>query len=186
MHSLVVKIIWTVIVTVLLASCAGNPPMRTAEQDLKAVPDAALIVFLRPNQLAFGGAEISLWDRGKFIGLIEPVTFISYRVKPGEHVFMVKAENWDIVKGKVSAGKTYYFWIDPRAGLVGTRVSMTVLDPDDKRIKDWMSRCRPITLQNLGQAAVYEKKYKLHVAKAISNLDSGKAYYKKISPSQGK
>jgi hypothetical protein len=193
-HPMAVKVLLVAVAAGLLAGCvAGGPRMIRAEQELKAGPDAALIVFLRPNPVAFGGGEFQLWDRDSFIGFIEPVTSVSYRAKPGEHMFLVKAENWEVVKGKVSAGKTYYIWIDPRVGVGafvgpggGTRVSLTVLDPHDKRIKDWMMHCRPITLADPSKVAAFEKKYERHVTKAINNVESGKANYATLSPSQGK
>lgn len=183
-HSFVVM---TFLLSLMAAWSSGcGTGMITAKQDMKAGPDAAVIVFLRPNPLAFGGAEFTLWDRDKFIGLIEPVTSVSYRAKPGDHTFMVKAGNWDVVKGKVAAGKTYYFWIDPGIGAAGTRVSMFVLDPNDKRVKEWLKKCRPTTVRGSAQALAYEKKYGQQVAAALGNLESGKARFAKLNPAQGK
>jgi len=192
-YSLAVLVLVVVIAAVLAGCVAGGPRMITAEQQLKAGHDAALIVFLRPNPVSFGGGNFQLWDRDHFIGFLEPVTSVSYRVKPGEHLFLVKAETWEAVKGKVSAGKTYYISVDPRVGAGafvgpggGTRVSLTALDSNDTRITDWMRHCRPIQLADPEKGAAFEKKYERHVTKAIGNVESGKANYTALTPSKGK
>ncbi len=167
--------------------------MIRAEQELKPGPDAALIVFLRPNPVSFGG-NFQLWDREKFIGFIDPISSVSYRAKPGEHLFLIRAENWQAVKGRVSAGKTYYIWLDPRVGAgafthyagSGTRVSVTVMDASDKRIKDWMIHLRPLELDDPAKGEAFEKKNERNVKKAMGNYDSGKAEIVTISPNQGK
>ncbi len=178
-----------VLVAGLIAGCASGPRMIRAEQELKPGPDAALIVFMANPNFPFGD-QFQLWDREKFIGFIEPLTSVSYRAKPGEHLFMVHGENWEAVKGKVSAGKTYHILVEPRVGVgiytSGVRVNLSVVDPNDKKIKEWMPRLRPIQIDDPAKAEAVEKKNERNVKKAIGNYDSGKANYITISPKQGK
>jgi len=187
-------VVLVLVMAVVLAGCgAGGPRMIRAEQDLKPGPDAALIVFVRPNPVSFGG-KFQLWDRDKFIGFLDPLCSVSYRAKPGEHMFMVRAENWEIVKGRVSAGKTYYIELDPRVGAgaftsyagSGTRVTITVVEPSDRRVAEWKQRLRPVEMADPEKGEAFAKKYARHVAKAIENVESGKASTVPLNPSQGK
>jgi hypothetical protein len=64
--------------------------MMRAEQELKAGPDKALIVFL--TSMVVGG-KVRLWDGEKFIGFSEPRTSVAYLAKPGEHMLLMRDEN---------------------------------------------------------------------------------------------
>jgi len=185
-RSILVTVLLWALAGVLFAGCAGGPKMARSEADLKPDKDAAVIIFVRPNPLSFGGADFSLWDRDHFIGLLDAMTSVQYRAKPGEHMFLVRAENWEIVKGKVAAGKTYYILVDPRVGVRGTRVSLSVAGPNDTRVKEWTARCRPVALADPAAGEAFEKKYEKHVNKAITNAENGRANFTTLSPQQGK
>ncbi len=180
------RVLLLVVAVALLAGCGGAPKMVRAEQELKPGHDAALIVFLAPMPV---GGKFQLWDREHFIGFIEPASSVSYRAQPGEHMFLMRGENWQIVKGRVSAGKTYYIKIEPRVGVghtSGSRASVEVMDPADKRIKDWMQHIRPLELADPDKSGAFEKKSERHVTKAIDNVESGRTNFVTLSASQGK
>ncbi len=178
-----VKVLLVLAAVAVLAGCGGWPRMIMAEQGLKAGSNSALIVFLSPMVV---GGHVQSWDGQKFIGFIEPRTSVSYLAKPGEHMFLLRDENWQIVKGKVSAGKTYYIKIEPRVGVgyysSGVRVSVEVLDPNDRRIKEWMQTLRPIQLADPAKGEAFERKYARHVTKAMNNVESGKATSIPLNP----
>jgi len=189
-----ITVLLVLVAVAMLAGCgAGGPKMIRAEQDLKPGPDAALIVFVRPNPVSFGG-RFQLWDRDKFIGFLDELCSVSYRAKPGEHMFMVRAENWEIVKGRVSAGKTYYIELDPRVGVgaytpytrSNTRVVVSVVEPTDKRVAEWKMRLRPLEMDDPDKGEAFAKKNARHVAKAIESVESGKYSTIPLNPSQGK
>ncbi len=178
-----IKLVVFVLIAAALAACAGGPHMIAAEREAKAGSDS-LVVFLRPNPLP-AGQDFSLWDRGHFIGFLGPVTSVTYRVKPGEHLFLVKAENWEIVKGRVATGRTYYLWVDQRAAGKTTRTSVSVLDPTDRRVRQWTAACKPITLEDPAKGESIEKKNERALAKAIAGVESGKARFTTLTVSQG-
>lgn len=87
----------------------------------------ALVVFLRPSM--FGGAiQSSVYDtRGdsnEFIGIVSTKNKLAYQAAPGEHLFMVVAENADFMIAHLDAGKTYYALISPRPGFWKARFSL--------------------------------------------------------------
>ena len=178
-----IRVLLVIAAVAMLAGCGGAPRMIRAEQELKAGPDKAMIVFLTPMVV---GGNVQLWDGEKFIGFSEPRTSVSYLANPGEHMFLLRDENWQIVKGKVAAGKTYYMKLEMRIGVgyysSGTRVSVEVLDPNDRRIKEWKQTLMPIQLADESKAEAFEKKYKRHVTKAMNNVESGKATSIPLNP----
>jgi hypothetical protein len=183
-RSIWVGLILVSFAAVLLAGCgAGAPRMIRAEQELKAGPNTAMIVFLSPMVV---GGHVQLWDGEKFIGFIQPRTSVSYLAKPGEHTFLLRDENWQIVKGRLAAGKTYYVKLEMRVGVgyysSGTRVSVEVLDSTDRRIKEWKQTLMPVQLADESKAEAFAKKNVRHVTKAMNNVESGKATYISLNP----
>ncbi len=178
-----VRVLLVIFAIVSVAGCGGGPRMIRAEQELKAGPDSAMIVFMSPMVV---GGRVQVWDGQKFIGFIEPRTSVSYLAKPGEHMFLLRDENWQIVKGKMAAGRTYYVKLEMRVGVgyhtSGTRVSVEVLDPNDRRIKEWKQTLRPIQLDDESKAEAFSNKNERHVTKAMNNIESGKATYISLNP----
>src|SRR4030042_136837 len=127
----------------LLAGCASSYMMKTAK--MESGPDFAIVNFIRPS--IFGGAiKFGVWDRDKLIGILTPECCIQYQAAPGEHVFLIRAENWGIVKANVQAGKTYTILVEPRLGLIKANVHMTVIKPGDKRLQEWMRNVTYVTV----------------------------------------
>lgn len=96
-------------------------------------PGKALIVFTRPS--AFGGAiQSSVYDThdsaDTFIGIVSSKTKIGYQAEPGDHLFMVVAENADFMIAHLDAGKTYYALVRPRMGVWKARFSLIPLHND--------------------------------------------------------
>ncbi len=98
-----------------------------------AHPDKATVVFLRPS--SFGGAiQASVYDTGpqedKFIGIVSAGDKLAYSAEPGEHLFMVIAENADFMIAHLDAGKTYYVDVRPRPGVWKARFSLLPIHND--------------------------------------------------------
>jgi hypothetical protein len=90
-------------------------------------PGKALVVFMRPS--SFGGAiQSSVYDThdstDDFIGIVSSKDKIGYQAEPGDHLFMVIAENADFMIAHLDAGKTYYALIKPRMGVWKARFSL--------------------------------------------------------------
>ena len=87
----------------------------------------ALVVFMRPSMLG-GAIQSSVYDTHQgdndFIGIVSTKNKIAYQANPGEHLFMVIAENADFMIAHLDAGKTYYALISPRPGFWKARFSL--------------------------------------------------------------
>lgn len=113
-------------------------------------PGKALVVFMRPS--SFGGAiQSSVYDThdsaDEFIGIVSSKDKIGYQAEPGDHLFMVIAENADFMIAHLDAGKTYYALIKPRMGVWKARFSLIPIHNDagaqysshSEDFADWLS-----------------------------------------------
>lgn len=87
----------------------------------------AMLVIMRPSY--YGGAiASSVYDisgeQTKLIGVLGPKDKIAYQVEPGQHRFMVVAENADFMEAALEAGKTYYAVVRARPGVWKARFSL--------------------------------------------------------------
>jgi len=87
----------------------------------------AMLVIMRPSY--YGGAIASSvydisGDQTKLIGVLGPKDKIAYQVEPGQHRFMVVAENADFMEATLDAGKTYYAVVRARPGVWKARFSL--------------------------------------------------------------
>ena len=141
----------------------------------------ALVIFLRST---FVGSAISasVYDapdgETKFIGIIQNKQRVAYQADPGQHRFMVIAENADFVDATLEAGKTYYVLVSPRMGVWKARFSLFPIHSDaaaehnvhSADFKKWMSSTQlvEVTDKNI---AWYEK--------TKANIEEKKADYLK-------
>lgn len=110
-----------------LGGCQSSMMTRADGPASTPAPGKALIVFLRPS--TFGGAiQSSIYDTHEgedtFIGIVSTKTKVAYEAEPGEHLFMVVAENADFMIAHLDAGKTYYALVSPRMGVWKARFSL--------------------------------------------------------------
>ncbi|MGN6655754.1 MAG: hypothetical protein ACTHJ9_10490 [Rhodanobacter sp.] len=66
----------------------------------------------------------------QFIGIVSSKDKIGYQAEPGDHLFMVIAENADFMIAHLDAGKTYYALIKPRVGVWKARFSLIPIHND--------------------------------------------------------
>lgn len=134
-----------------LAGCQSSLMVRSNKGEPKPEPGKALVVFLRPS--SFGGAiQSSVYDThdkgDRFIGIVSSKTKIAYQADPGDHLFMVIAENADFMVAHLDAGKTYYTLVSPRMGVWKARFSLLPIHnrPDVKYstqssdFREWMDK----------------------------------------------
>lgn len=110
-----------------LTGCQSSLMTKAGNGEPRPEPGKALVVFMRPSM--FGGAiQSSVYDTSeqgdKFIGIVSTKTKIAYQADPGDHLFMVIAENADFMVAHLDAGKTYYTLISPRMGVWKARFSL--------------------------------------------------------------
>ncbi|MEI7037825.1 hypothetical protein [Fulvimonas yonginensis] len=113
-------------------------------------------MFMRPSSLG-GAIQSSVYDTGdkdKFIGIVSTKTKIAYQADPGDHLFMVVAENADFMVAHLDAGKTYYTLVSPRLGVWKARFSLLPIHnrPDAKYgtqssdFRQWMAKTDWVTV----------------------------------------
>lgn len=112
-----------------LTGCQSSMMVKSSPGAAEPVPATgkALVVFMRPS--AFGGAiQSSVYDThdsaDTFIGIVSTKDKIGYQAEPGDHLFMVVAENADFMIAHLDAGKTYYVLVSPRMGMWKARFSL--------------------------------------------------------------
>lgn len=110
-----------------LAGCQSSLMVKSNHGEPKPEPGKALVVFVRPS--SFGGAiQSSVYDThdkgDTFIGIVSSKTKLGYQADPGDHLFMVIAENADFMVAHLDAGKTYYALVSPRMGVWKARFSL--------------------------------------------------------------
>jgi hypothetical protein len=116
-----------VILVVALAGCQSKYMAKSSGAQATRPTDKATVVFLRPSN--FGGAiQASVYDThaqdDTFIGIVSAGNKLAYAAEPGDHLFMVVAENADFMIAHLEAGKTYYVDVRARPGVWKARFSL--------------------------------------------------------------
>jgi hypothetical protein len=110
-----------------LTGCQSSLMTKAGGAEPTPAPGKALVVFMRPSSLG-GAIQSSVYDTGDkqdtFIGIVSSKTKIAYQAEPGDHLFMVVAENADFMVAHLDAGKTYYTLVSPRIGMWKARFSL--------------------------------------------------------------
>ena len=178
----IIKVLALAWVLSALSGCSSSM-MKPAEV-IQASPEYAVVNFLRPS--SFGGAIMfGMWDRENLVGILTSKNYIQYKARPGEHIFLARAENWSVIKANVLAGKTYYVLASPRMGWGKARVSLEVLKPDDKRIDEWMASLKPIAVDP-AQRDAYVKERESSIKQAVENVQNGSAEFSIMNPEDGR
>jgi hypothetical protein len=112
---------------VLPAHANSNKLMQPAAQAPQLEAGKAMLVIMRPSYSG-GAIAASVYDitgdQITLIGVLGPKDKIAYEVEPGQHRFMVVAENADFMEATLHAGKTYYAVGRARPGLWKARFSL--------------------------------------------------------------
>ncbi len=116
-----------------LAGCQSSLMVKGGGEAHAPAPGKAMVVFMRPS--SFGGAiQSSVYDTAepedRFIGIVSAGTKLAYQAEPGDHLFMVQAENADFMIAHLDAGKTYYVDVKPRIGVWKARFSLIPIHDD--------------------------------------------------------
>ena len=138
--------IMAAVALVVLSGCASAMMQPVAPQ---SPPEAshALVTFLRPSY--FGGAiKFGIWDSERFVGILEPGSYIQVLVPPGEHIFLARAENWSYLHADLEAGRRYFVLANVFPGVWRARVAYDPIlrdDPQsDAEIARWLRDLKPI------------------------------------------
>lgn len=117
------------VLAVVSSGCAMRSKHVQTVDEPAVQPGAgqAEIVFMRPS--SYGAAvQASVYNvtdgEIEFIGIVSSGTRVNYAVDPGEHRFMVVAENADFMEARLVGDKTYYALVSPRMGVWRARFSL--------------------------------------------------------------
>ena len=112
----------------LLLGCAAShdvmKPAPAPSDD--PVADRATVYFLLPSN-SLHGTRFQVWDRTEFLGLGLPASYFIARCTPGNHLFVITAENKVAVEADLAAGKRYYVLLGPTRGFVRARADATAV-----------------------------------------------------------
>jgi len=135
MHSVAARTLAAITVIAALAAgagaCGSSAMTRVATPtDLAAPAGQATVVFLRPS--TFGGSSETpiVTGDGTFLGTLTGRTKLVAWLPAGEHTFIAWAENVDLVKADLTAGKVYYVLVRMRMGVWKARTTLSRYAPD--------------------------------------------------------
>jgi hypothetical protein len=192
---------WMVLVGALATSAVGcsasSEYMRpvAAPQPVKPAADGAVVVFVRPS--SFGGAlkQTILDGKGRFLGEALPSSRFSVTLPPGEHTFIVWAENTGAVKADLASGKVYFVEVALSMGALSARADLIPIKPGSEAWNDlegWLAETDAFTPDaDGGQAYLSERKddvdERIKRAKEhLANYDEKELALHTIRPGDGK
>ncbi|MGN6739133.1 hypothetical protein [Dyella sp.] len=155
---------WSVALALLagLTGCQSSLMTKAGGSEPRPAPGKALVVFMRPSSLG-GAIQSSVYDTAEkgdtFIGIVSTKTKIAYQADPGDHLFMVVAENADFMTAHLDAGKTYYTLVSPRMGVWKARFSLLPIhnradakySMQSKDFREWMAQTDWVTVTPAAQ-----------------------------------
>ena len=125
--------------------CAVPVPKMNHSMVARAVtspdPGKALIIFMRPNGVAFN-THVIVYHNDTLVGTVPYNSKLAYMVNPGKHIFMAISEAADFMQADLVAGKTYYAQLVPRMGWWRARFSFRAISKNDlqtEEVKKWIA-----------------------------------------------
>jgi hypothetical protein len=105
-------------------------------QDIPSAPEGkAVVYFVRTSSLGFA-INFTYIDSATLIGRFNGPKYIRYECEPGTHLFWARSENRDFIEAEVETGKIYFIEATPKMGALKAGVSLTPIDPADKKTMD--------------------------------------------------
>lgn len=198
------KIAAALLLTVVLASCAGpkeSTYMRDAAPPAAPTPagtaaagadakDARVVVF-RPS--TFGGnTQFPIFeyikDDATLMGFAESGCYFTYRCPAGKHIFLTWGEGEAFIDATLEAGKTYYVRCFAKMGLLKPRPRFMPVTPGSEEWKVLDSELKDLKPRELDPALVesYEYAKEDRVRKAKASFDEGSKSPAVIKPADGR
>lgn len=128
---------------------------------VKAAADEATVVFVRPS--GFGGAlkQTILDGKGRFLGDALPSSRFAVKMAPGEHTFIVWAENTNAVKASLAAGKVYFVEVSLSMGALSARADLLPIKPGTeawRSLDEWLADTEVFDPDTAGGQAYLEER----------------------------
>jgi hypothetical protein len=141
--------LFTAAIAVLTALGCSSSYMRPAEgpQTIAPAEDVATVVFVRPSAFAAAVHPTILDENGAFLGEAEASSHFVARVRPGEHMFFVWAENTGPIHASVVAGRVYFVEVSMKMGFATARAHLLAITPRSEqweRVREWIDDTKPI------------------------------------------
>jgi hypothetical protein len=181
--SIILRILGLVVVLPMLASgCApSNKYMDKTERILKPEQGMAMVTFVRPHSVSGVGSAMhfGVWDSENFVGFLTYGKYIQYQTAPGEHYFLVKAENWACVKANLAPDKQYVIKATAFGGY--TKFAAVALNPvmdvdyksgQIKDVKEWLTKLEP-TKPKMQKLERYIRSQQSGVSDTLTKVKSG-------------
>lgn len=122
--------------------------MQPATPGTRIAPrsDAATVVFVRPS--SFGAAlHPTIFDeRGHFLGDAEASAHFVATVAPGEHMFVVWAENTGPIRATLLPGRVYFIEVSMKPGAFQARAHLLAITPRSEQwslVREWLGDTKP-------------------------------------------
>lgn len=170
--------------------------MTPASGPLPIAPraDRATVVFVRPS--AFGAAiHPTIFDeRGQFLGEAEASSHFMVQVPPGEHLFVVWAENTGPIRATLEPGRVYFIEVSMKPGWWHARAHLLAITPRTEtwpKLREWLADSRP-TVANMAAGQAYldgrreEVAERLRLAdEALREMDQEEVAERTLLPNDG-
>ena len=165
-----------------------------APQALRATPDSAVVVFIRPSGYARAMGSTILDGHGRFLGDSLPETYFAVRVPPGEHIFIAWAENTAALRASLAPGRTYYVEVAPKMGALSARMQLLAVTPRAEswgELRAWMGESKQtVPDEASGQAYLTSRREdvaeRLHRAQEIlREYDAEELAERTLTPGDG-
>lgn len=173
-----VQLLVLLLTLVFFSGCASHHMVQVPSM---GPPDNqhAMVTFLRPS--FFGGAiQFGIWDSKNLVGVLSAGAYIQYLTKPGEHLFLARAENWSYVKANLQAGRSYYIMANVFPGVWKARVALSPVKANDPitngQIDEWLNTLKPTAFIEERRQRYIQPRIG-HVQRAIGDFTNGNAQY---------
>jgi hypothetical protein len=140
-----------IVICFATACSVSSPYMRptgTAAHALHAPADQALVVFVRPSQMAWAVGANILDEQGRFLGDSLAGSYFAVAMPPGAHMFTVWAENTDGLSAELAPGRVYYVEVAPTMGAFSAQMHLFAIKPGRPswdHLSEWMARAQEYT-----------------------------------------
>lgn len=156
--------------------------------------DTATVVFVRPSSYGAALHPTILDEHGNFLGDAEPSSHFVATLPPGEHMFVVWAENTGPIRATLLPGRVYFVEVAIKPGALQARAHLLAIAPDTEqwpKLRDWMADTKPIVADLVaGQAYlndrhddVLERIHRAH--EAFAEMDEDERNDRTLRPNDG-
>ena len=119
---------------------------------IAAPPDQAVVVFVRPSNLAYAVSANILDETGRFLGDMPARGHFAASLPPGRHMLIVWAENTDAMTVSLLPGRIYFIEVYASMGAWSAHMHLRAIKPS---LPSWYEKdnCMRSTTQYVADVA---------------------------------